>query len=144
MQEPPLLMRRLFCFKGISVSRVLYPSGSSGTGPPVGSPSFIWARDHSRARATYPPARTSSPRMPVYMVLQPAAGQPDMSPCPLVNSYLTFSPLLPVSRERSFSSPDPCPFGQLPLGSAVLCVARTFLTGLATGAMERSAGKLQN
>lgn len=57
-------------FKGRPVSRVLslcgvLPEDSASV------PSFISTRSCLQAHTTYPPARASSPRMPVYMVFQP-------------------------------------------------------------------------
>ena len=90
--------------------------------------SFISDLRHRRPLSTYPPGRTSSPQTPVYLVFQPIRFTPAGITDGGVSSYLTFSPLpaetggilsvaLSVTLARAF-----------PLGSMVLCVARTFLS----------------
>ena len=90
--------------------------------------SFISDLRHRRPLSTYPPGRTSSPQAPVYLVFQPIRFTPAGITDGGVSSYLAFSPLpaeaggivsvaLSVTLARAF-----------PLGSMVLCVARTFLS----------------
>ena len=90
--------------------------------------SFISDLCHHKPLSTYPPGRTSSPQAPVYLVFQPIRFTPAGITDGGVSSYLTFSPLpaeaggilsvaLSVTLTRAF-----------PLGSMVLCVARTFLS----------------
>jgi len=57
-------------FKGRPVSRVLSRCGILQEDY-ASVPSFILSRSRLRDRTTYPPARASSPRTPVYMVFQP-------------------------------------------------------------------------
>ena len=90
--------------------------------------SFISNMRRRMSLSTYPPGRTSSPQAPVYLVFQPIRFTPAGITDGGVSSYLTFSPLpaeaggilsvaLSVTLARAF-----------PLGSMVLCVARTFLS----------------
>jgi hypothetical protein len=104
-----------------------------------GFPSFIWSYNHLHALTTYPPARASSPKTPVYMVFQPIR-------CTAHAVANMAGELLP----RLFTLDTPRHDGSFllhyytlsdifPLGRMVLCVARTFLHALSV-TMEQPAG----
>jgi|GEM_PF-1754740 len=69
--------------------------------PPFdGTPSFIWDRPHGRPLAAYPPARASSPSVPitrgitgVHDISTHKVYPPHLLPSGAVRSYRTFSPL---------------------------------------------------
>ena len=89
--------------------------------------SFILDLRRRRTLSTYPPGRTSSPQTPVYLVFQPIRFTLTGITVGGVSSYLAFSPL-PDGAGGIFSVALSVAFVRaFPLGSMVLCVARTFL-----------------
>ena len=93
-----------------------------------GSVSHQWCDFHHLSKQPTPRQRTGHPKAPVYLALQPARqAAPDVTTRPggLLPRLLTLIP----QAGRLFSSLLLYLHRYLPSGSAVPCVARTFLSG---------------
>ena len=139
MPVPKLKTRILEIVSATGTGRALVKQSACkpGSVPQSGCLSFIYTMCHHKAKAFYPPARTSNPQAPVYMNLQPPrhtartslhgrwALTPPSHPYPVRGGYF-------LLRYSAFAS-------SFLLGSGVLCAARTFLLCLTATATDRSA-----
>ena len=104
--------------------------------------SFISTDGRPSALATYPPASGELPYMRrCTWSCNPSDVRTPGVAIGAVGSYPAFSPLPSLTLRRLFSVTFPLPFDNFPLGSMVLCVARTFLLSCEkrqTGSLFRS------